>query len=209
MQDYAVSEGPRAPRPRDVDAYIDSAAEWSAGILTFLRQLIHRTIPGVSEAIKWGGPCFEHGGLVCGLGAFKHFVTLHFFRGAELSDLHGVFNAGEGNTQSRSVKIAPDADIPAEGIADLLRQAAALNGLAIPRPKSAPKPPPEMHPEFAAALKKNRLAAKNLEAMTPGCQREYLQWINQAKRDETRQKRIAESLAKLEQGRRAWDQYKR
>lgn len=209
MQDYAVTGGPRSPRPRDVDAYIDSAAEWAAGILTFLRQLIHRSIPGVRETIKWGGPCFEHGGLVCGLGAFKHFVTLHFFRGTQLSDPHGVFNSGEGNTQSRSVKIAPDADIPAEEIADLLRQAAALNISGISRPKSAPKPVPEVHPEFAAALKRNRLAGKNFAGMTPGAQREYLQWINQAKRDETRQKRIGESMTKLEQGRRAWDQYKR
>jgi uncharacterized protein YdeI (YjbR/CyaY-like superfamily) len=72
-------------------------------------------------------------------------------------------------------------------------------------PKKAP-PPPQPPPtlpvpkEFAAALRRNRTARANFEALAPGYRTRYLYWISTAKRDETRRKRITEAVQLLAQG---------
>jgi uncharacterized protein YdeI (YjbR/CyaY-like superfamily) len=42
------------------------------------------------------------------------------------------------------------------------------------------------------ALAANPTAAKNFAAFAPSCRKAYLYWVNNAKRPETRQKRVAE-----------------
>lgn len=61
------------------------------------------------------------------------------------------------------------------------------------RPKVA-KAEVEVPEALAVALKKNKVVAKKFEAMTPGCRREYCQWIAEAKREETREKRVATAV---------------
>jgi uncharacterized protein YdeI (YjbR/CyaY-like superfamily) len=71
------------------------------------------------------------------------------------------------------------------------------------RPKpSAPKPPPEVPASLAAALKKNKAAATQFAAMPPGCKREYCEWIAEAKRDDTRDKRVATAIEWIAEGKR-------
>lgn len=73
------------------------------------------------------------------------------------------------------------------------------------RKRSAPKPPPVAPDDLAAALKKNRQARATFEAFPPSHQREYVEWITQAKRDETRQKRLAQTVEWLAEGKsRNW-----
>jgi uncharacterized protein YdeI (YjbR/CyaY-like superfamily) len=73
------------------------------------------------------------------------------------------------------------------------------------RPPRQPKPPATVPADLAAALKKNRAAAKAFEDFTDGARREYINWINEAKRDETRQKRLATTLEWLTEGKpRNW-----
>ncbi|MGO4210708.1 YdeI/OmpD-associated family protein, partial [Terriglobus sp. YAF25] len=64
---------------------------------------------------------------------------------------------------------------------------------------------PEINPEFAAALKKNKAATKVYEAFSPSCKREYLEWINEAKRDATRTTRIEQAVTWIAEGKqRNW-----
>jgi len=63
-----------------------------------------------------------------------------------------------------------------------------------------PKPPVEPPAEFTAALKKNRAANAAYASLSPSCQREYLEWIANAKRPETRERRIEQALERIAEG---------
>ena len=101
-------------------------------------------------------------------------------------------------------KLTSIADLPADNEFDaLIRDAAALSATPAPRkPKNAPKPPPEMHPELATALEGAPKAKAALEAFAPSHRRDYLEWIAEAKQDSTRQKRIATAIEWLSEGKR-------
>ena len=59
-----------------------------------------------------------------------------------------------------------------------------------------------MHPEFAAALAKAPKAKAVLDGFSPSAQRDYLEWISEAKQDATRQKRIADAVEWLSEGKK-------
>ena len=82
-----------------------------------------------------------------------------------------------------------------------------MNVPAPHKTKHAPKPPPGMHPQFAAALSKAPKAKAALDTFPPSAQREYLEWISEAKQDATRQKRIASAIEWLSEGKRRHWQY--
>lgn len=66
------------------------------------------------------------------------------------------------------------------------------------------KPKPELnltiHPEFNAALKTNPRANEQFDMLTYSCQKQYILWINTAKKPETRAKRINEAVKLLAKG---------
>ena len=96
-------------------------------------------------------------------------------------------------------------DLPSDAELDvLIRQAAevAKTAPAPRKPKHAPKPQPGLHPEFAAALAKAPKAKAALDGFPPSAQREYLEWIAEAKQAATRQKRIATAVEWLSEGKR-------
>ncbi len=100
-------------------------------------------------------------------------------------------------------------DLPSDReLAACLRTAAAAidtgartKNYSRPKP-SVPKTPPEVPSSLAAALKKNKAAATHFAAMPPGCQREYCDWIAEAKRDDTRDKRVATAIEWVAEGKR-------
>ena len=57
-----------------------------------------------------------------------------------------------------------------------------------------------MPAELAAALRANRVAQANFDAMSPSHRREYIEWLVDAKRDDTRSKRLATSIEWIEEG---------
>jgi uncharacterized protein YdeI (YjbR/CyaY-like superfamily) len=75
-----------------------------------------------------------------------------------------------------------------------------------PKVKRRPWPMPAFF-KSALAEKRNRAAADNFKKLSATCQREYLVWLTMAKRPETREKRLRETLAALARGRK-WAQRK-
>ena len=185
----------REPR---IDAYIARAHPFARPILEKVRERVHAVAPDIEEAMKWSHPTYcRNGKIVLGTAAFKEHAAVNFWRGQELG-----FEAKAGAMgqlgQLRSVD-----DLP-EDLDAMIARAAELSASA-PAPRKArhaPKPPPELHPEFAAALAEAPSAKATLDAFPPSCRREYLDWIAEAKRDETRRKRIAESVQWLSEGKR-------
>ncbi len=188
----------RDPR---VDAYIANAQPFAQPILKKVRERVHAAAPEAEETIKWRAPGFTvDGKILLMMAAFKEHAALNFWRGPELGD--GQPKAGAMGQFGRLTSVAdlpPDKDLDS-----LIREAAALARTA-PAPrktKHAPKPAPEMHPEFAAALEKAPKAKAALAAFSPSAQREYLEWVAEAKQDSTRAKRIAAAVEWLNEGKR-------
>ena len=134
------------------------------------------------------------------MAAFKEHAALNFWRGQEIGD--GSAKAG---AMGQFGKLTSIDDLPPDPELDaLIREAAELSRHA-PAPRKAkhePKPPPRMHPEFAAALDKAPKAKAALDGFPPSAQRDYLEWIAEAKQDATRTKRIATAVEWLSEGKK-------
>jgi hypothetical protein len=192
--------GTRDPR---VDAYIDKSPEFARPILSHLRDIVHGACPQVQEDIKWGAPHFLHHGMLASMAAFKAHACFGFWRAKEVMP-----DGGTEGAMGQFGKLTTVKDLPSKKeITALVKRAMALNEAGAPRRARAatPKPPPKPSPAFAAALKANRKAAATFANFTPGHQREYVEWIDEAKREETRDKRIAQAVEWLAEGKaRNW-----
>ena len=190
----------RDPR---IDAYIAKSADFAKPILEHLRHVVHAACPDVEESIKWNCPHFLYqGALMCSMAAFKQHCSFHFWHGKDVvgdTDKEGMGQFG---------KIASLQELPSKKeLTNYVRKAMALKdaGVKTQRPKAAPKPAPAVPGDFAALLKKHTAARKHYEAFSPSAQREYVEWITDAKTDTTRQKRMATALEWLAEGKhRNW-----
>jgi len=190
-----VSRDPR------VDAYIAKAAPFAQPILKHVRERVHAAAPEAQETMKWSAPGFTlDGKILLMMAAFKQHAALNFWRGQEIGD--GTPKAGAMGQFGKLISVA---DLPGDQEFDaLIREAAALARTA-PAPrktKHEPKPPAEMHPDFAKALAAAPKAQATLDGFPPSAQREYLEWIAEAKQDKTREKRIADAILWLSEGKR-------
>ena len=82
-------------------------------------------------------------------------------------------------------------------------------GVKPERRKPAPKPALEVPDDLALALKKHKAAKATFDAFPPGCKREYIEWIVEAKREDTRAKRLAQALEWMAEGKRRNWKYER
>ena len=185
-----------------IDAYIANAAPFAQPILEKLRAIVHEACPGAGETLKWSMPCFMHaGGILCSMAAFKQHVSFGFWKHALVMG-EGVERDGMGSFG----RMASIKDLPAKKeLVALVRKAASLNELGVKSPatrKAAPKPPPVAPDDLAAALRKNKAAAATFNGFPPGQQREYIEWLTEAKREETRAKRLAQAVEWLAEGKR-------
>jgi len=198
-----------------VDAYIAKAAAFAQPVLNHLRELVHKACPDVVEEMKWSRPFFLHGGVIlCNISAFKEHCSFGFW-GAEIGKVlkaDGVVQEGGMGSLGRITSVK---DLPADKVMlGYVRQAAKFiddglgdNRITVARRvvKAPPKAPVETPMEFAVALKRNKAAAKVFEAFSPSCKREYVEWIADAKREETRVKRIAQAVEWIAEGKqRNW-----
>lgn len=200
--------GTKDPR---VDAYIAAAAPFARPILEHLRALVHKACPQVIETIKWGMPAFEHKGPMCGMAAFKKHCTFGFWK-AELLGAGDATFAKADEAMGQLGRITSRDDLPADRtITKLVKQSAALNeaGIKVPKAVRAARKPVVVPPELQAALKRNAAARKTFEAFSPSHQREYAEWIVEAKAEATRERRLATALEWLAEGKPRHWKYRR
>jgi uncharacterized protein YdeI (YjbR/CyaY-like superfamily) len=191
-----------------VDAYIASAAPFARPILLHLRTLIHKAVPDVEEAIKWSMPFFMVDDIIlANMAAFKEHCSLRVWKedvgearkaGAEASD-KGMGDFG---------KVRSPKDLPDDKTLKSLLVAAAEKIRNGERTKNwegrqkKERPQTEIPEALAAAIKKNKVVAKQFAAMSPSSQRDYSEWIAEAKREETREKRVATAVEWIAEGKR-------
>jgi uncharacterized protein YdeI (YjbR/CyaY-like superfamily) len=193
--------GKRDPR---VDAYIAKSAPFAQPILKHLREIVHGACPDVEETIKWSMPFFDYRGSLCHFAAFKQHCALGFWKGKLLfggdplsEDAMGQFG------RITSIKDLP----PKKVLAAYVKAAAKLNesGVKVAKAKTATKAAPKAPEDLLAALKKNKKALATYEAFSPSCKRESVDWITEAKRAETRAKRLVDAVAWMAEGKqRNW-----
>jgi len=163
----------------------------------------------VEETLKWGQPTFvRNGAILCYIAAFKAHCAVGFWHQAMEKVIAG--DGGKiGEARGLFGRITSRADLPDDRtMLRYLRHAVALNESGVPartRPVAKRRPPPAVPADLAAALRKNRAAAAAFQKFSPSHRREYVEWITEAKRDETRQKRLATTLEWLAEGKpRNW-----
>jgi len=195
-------------RYKSVEDYLDGHVEWRP-LLERLRNIMNAC--EVEETVKWGQPCYTHAGKnVAGIGAFKEFVSVWFFQGALLRDEQGVLvNAQEGRTRAmRQWRFQA-----VEEIDEPLLRAYVDESIENQRQgkeiKAEKKKPVEVPDELAGALAEDREAGDRFDALTPGKQREYTEYIAEAKRAETRARRLEKILPMIRAGHGLNDKYKK
>jgi hypothetical protein len=193
--------GKRDPR---VDAYIKKAAPFARPILTEIRETVHASCPDVEEAMKWSFPHFVYKGMLCSMASFKEHAALGFWKGALV--LGRGRGAGAMGHFGRLTKLS---DLPSKKtLAGYVKKAATLNELGVKEPREPRKPAPKtpkVPADLAAALAKDSKAQAGFEGLSPSHKREYLEWIGEAKADETRARRLAQAIAWMADGKsRNW-----
>lgn len=171
-----------------IDEYIASVPDFAKPICRKLRAVVRKADPGIVEDWKWG-PNFNKQGMVCGFGAFKAHVTFTFFKGSHLKDPKGILaGCSDDNAHNRSIKFRRVEEVDEKTLAAFVREAAALNvkGVKV-EARRAEIPLPA---DLGKALAGKAAARKYFDGLTPGYRREYIEWVVQAKRPETRLQRI-------------------
>lgn len=194
--------GSRDPR---VDAYIARSADFARPILIYLRDTVHAHCPQVEESIKWGSPHFLYRGMLCSMAAFKQHCAFGLRKGASFVDDASQDQAMGQFGRITSLDEAPDG----QRLGGYIHRAMALNdsGTRPRRPARDVKsrPAAEVPADLAAALENDTRAAAVFDAFSPSHRREYIEWISEAKRAQTRAKRLAQTLEWLAQGKpRNW-----
>jgi uncharacterized protein YdeI (YjbR/CyaY-like superfamily) len=195
--------GTKDPR---VDAYIAKSAAFAQPILTELRELVHQACPAVEETMKWSFPHFMHHGMLCGMAAFKQHISFGFWRDKQVvAPDHDKGEAAMGQFG----RITRRADMPAKKvIIAYIKKAAALNEQGVKTPRAVKREPRAVlvaPDDFLAAIQRNKKALKTYEAFSPSQKRDYIEWIIEAKREETRTRRIETAVEWMAEGKsRNW-----
>ncbi|RYY15168.1 MAG: hypothetical protein EOO04_29050 [Chitinophagaceae bacterium] len=165
----------------------------------------------LEKAIKWGGETFTYNGKnVVSYGAFKQHFCIWFNNGVFLEDKYKVLvNAQEGKTKSLRQWRFTDMDQIDEGkILEYIMEAIEVEkqGLRIAPERFTPIATPEL---LADALESDPDLADHFEKLTPGKQKEYIIYLNEAKQEATKLSRLEKIIPMILNGVGLNDKYKK
>jgi uncharacterized protein YdeI (YjbR/CyaY-like superfamily) len=190
-----------------IDAYIAARADFARAILEHLRGMIHEACPEAEETLKWSMPSFMYRGkILAGMAAFKAHATFGYWNDAMLSQ-----NEKNRSAMGQFGRLTSLDDLPPRAtLIDLTRQSMALIESGAKPPRATAKKPSFTVPEdLRTAIDGNHAAKATFDAFPPSCQREYVEWITEAKREDTRTKRIAQAVEWMAEGKRRHWKYEK
>lgn len=193
-----------------VDAYIQNSAPFAQPILKHIRELMHKGCPDLTETIKWGMPHFEYHGVIGSMAAFKEHAVFGFWKQDLIPGMKQYIKEKEAmGSWGRITSLAgipPDKDI-----IEFVRTAAKLNEEGVKSPRKAPKPVVvNMPDDFMQAIRANKKALETYEKFSPSNKRDYADWINDAKSEETRSERMKTAVQWMSEGKpRMWKYMKK
>lgn len=195
--------GTKDPR---IDAYIAKSADFAQPILKHIRKLVHAHCTDCTETMKWSMPFFEYkGGVFANMAAFKQHCAFGFWLGELLK-----IDAKQEKAMGQFGRIASLKDLPSDkDFASLIKAAMKLHDAGA-KPPSRSQPAAEkkalvVPPQFLAAVKKNKKALETFLGFSASKQKEYVEWFTEAKTDVTREKRLAQAIEWMAEGKsRNW-----
>jgi hypothetical protein len=191
-----------------IDSYIATAPDFAEPILKHIRDVVHEAVPRVEETMKWSTPSFEYDGMMCGMAAFKKHCMMGFWK-AELLAKQFPTLAADGKSLQRLSGIRSIKDLPPKAtLIKVIRAAAKLNedNIKTPRkPRVTTIRTVRAPADLLAALRNNAEARAGYDALSPSHKREYIEWITEARRDETRRQRVMTAVEWMAEGKiRNW-----
>jgi len=193
-----------------VDAYIAEAPEFAQPLLTRVRRAFHKGCPELTETMKWRAPSFDHHGMLGGMAAFKGHVSWSLWRGKDLDDPEGILRPVGDCATLAAGRVESAKDLPSQRVlAEYVKRAAALNADRAagtrPRKKAARPSAPRAPADLRAALAGCAAAKATYEALSPSRKREYVEWITEAKKPQTRERRLSQAVEWMAEGKsRNW-----
>ncbi len=197
-----------------IDLYISKSADFAKPILNHLRELIYLTCPDVVETTKWGFPHFDYKGPMCSMAAFKQHCAFGFWKASLMKDKSLVANAESESSMGHYGKITSLKDLPSDKkIITHIKEAMMLNekGIKLPSRKITTVKKEVVIPVyFLKKLKKNKKAFTTFESFSPSHKHEYVEWIIEAKTDETKKRRMETAIEWMSEGKsRNWKYMKK
>ena len=191
----------------EIDSYIENAPEYAVPILEEIRSIFHEADDRMEEAVKWNAPHFVLEGIVGSMAAFRNHVRLIFWHGQLMEDPENLLSPVGSKTDMGSMDVKTIDDLPSRGtLVQYVREAVTLNveGVSTRRERSAAAPP-ELPEDLQQALEGSPEALASYDGFSPSEQREYTEWITEAKREETRTRRVATAVEWMAEGKpRNW-----
>ena len=202
-------------KDKRVDAYIEKAQPFAKPILKHLRTLIHKANPQVQETIKWSFASFDYKGPFVSMASFKQHVAFGFWKYKLIKDPKnyiGLRSNEGGEAMGNMGRITSLKDLPPDNVLiDFIKQAKKLNDDNIKMPPRDVKPKKELvvPSYFISSLKKNKKAHTHFENFSLSAKRDYVEWITEAKTDETRNSRMKLAAEWIGEGKRRNWKYER
>jgi uncharacterized protein YdeI (YjbR/CyaY-like superfamily) len=191
-----------------VDAYIERAQPFAQPILEHIRELVHKACPDVEEKIKWSMPFFDYKGkMMCHMAGFKQHCAFGFFQAALMDEPMLIQNAESESAMGHLGRISSLKDLPSDKkIIGFIKKAMQITDEGRRLVKKPVAKSEYIVPAYiAAAIKKNKKAFATFEAFAPSHRKEYATWIDEAKTEETKNKRIAQAIEWMVEGKpRNW-----
>jgi len=196
-------------RIKEVDAYIAKSKPFAKPVLEHIREIVHAASDEITEIMKWSFPHFEYKGNICSMASFKEHCAFTFWKGSIMKDEDHIINPMGKTAMGSLGRITSVKDLPSKKImVKYLKEAIQLNeqGITVPKkPATTIKKPLEIPEDFANILAKNKKAKTVFDQFPPSHKKEYIEWIVEAKREETRKKRIDQAIEMLTEGKsRLW-----
>ncbi|SMD32127.1 Uncharacterized conserved protein YdeI, YjbR/CyaY-like superfamily, DUF1801 family [Reichenbachiella faecimaris] len=190
---------------KKIDAYLATVSEEQRPILDLIRKTVNAVDDRIQEDWKWSAPCFYKDGLVCWFVGFKLHVGLNFYKGSLIKDTFKAFveseDAEKGN---RMIHYKTLQDVNIKALEDYVKQAIVLNEKNI-KVDYVRKKELETPDYFEKALNNNSAAKTVFENFTEAQRRDYIEWLVEAKREATRDKRMAQAIEWIAEGKtRNW-----
>jgi len=185
-----------------VDEYIAKSADFAQPILNKLRELVHQAHPDIEETIKWGMPNFEYKGMLFNMAAFKQHCAFGFWKQKLIEGLNSNGDGMGSLGKIKSLNNLPEDEL----LLMYMKEAILLNEKGIQLPKVKKEKKKLVVPVgLKDALIKHPKANEVFEKFSYSHKKEYIEWVDEAKRETTKLKRINQTIEWLKEGKhRNW-----
>ncbi len=190
---------------KELDQYIERSEPFARPVLKHLRDLIRGVCPEVKEELKWGFPHFIYrGAILCSMASFKAHCAFGFWKYSLMEKTKALLPE-KSEAMGQLGKIRSLGDLPPDAVLKAgIREAMELNEKGLKKPihgkKSVAKEAPVIPDELQREFDRNPFAGDAFHQLASSHKREYIEYIQEAKREETRLRRIHKTMEKLSEG---------